>query len=242
MKKLNKIILAIGIISCLSACKKTEQNGPAASGVINVTNAVIGGSTITMTTTNSIISTNNTVGNNASAFFPLISSNVPINLGVPGVAATLTSAAIPAITYYSQNLTVDNRSNYSLFLTGTSSSAIDNVLIKETYPQAYADSVCGVRFINLSPASNPISVNILGSPNGSEASSLSYKSYGNFKQYPAKAVNKTILFEIRDAATGVLLYPTNGSGYSINVPYFHNVTLAYRGTGSGVGIIINKDY
>jgi hypothetical protein len=242
MKTLPKIIFAISIGLCLSACKKTQISGPSAAGTINVTNAVIGGSTITLTTNYSIISSNNTVGSNAAAFFPLVAGNIPVSLGIPAIAATPTTPAVPAVPYYSQTLAIDKTSNYSLFLTGASPAAIEYVLISETYPRAYADSVCGVRFINLSPGSNPISVNIKGGVNGSEVSSLAYKAYGSFKQHPAKAVNKTILFEIRDAATGILLYPTNGSGYSLAVPYFHNVTLAYRGTGGGVGIIVNKDY
>jgi hypothetical protein len=242
MKTLVQTTFILGMAICLLACNKSTDTGPTASGVINVTNAVVGGTTVTLTVPNSIVSSSNTVGSNAYAWFPLVSGNVQVSLGVPAIAATATTPAISAVNYYSQTLTVDNSTNYSLFLTGTSPASVESVLIKETYPRAYADSICGVRFINLSSGGNPISVNIKGSANGSEVSSLAYKAYGTFKQYPAKAVNKTILFEIRDAGTGVLLYPTNGSGYSLNVPYFHNVTLAYRGTGGGVGIIVNNDY
>ncbi len=174
MKTLIQAITALSIAICLFGCNKTTDTAPIASGTINVTNVVAGGATITLTN-NGIISSNNTVGNNATAWLPLVAGNVPINLGVPAIAATATTPAIPAVTYYSQSLTVDNNTNYSLFLTGASPAAIESVLIKETYPRAYADSVCGVRFINLSPGSNPISVNIKGNINGSEVTSLAYK-------------------------------------------------------------------
>jgi len=233
--------LAIGLFSCNKASDTTV--GPA-SGTINVTNAVIGGATITLLTNNDIISTSNTLGNNAAGFFPLASGSLPITLGVPAIAATVTTAAIPQVTYYTNTLAVNNTSNYSLFLTGTSPNSVDNVLIQESYPRAYADSTCGVRFINLSPGSNPISVNIKGNANGSEVASLAYKAYSGFIKYPAKAVNKTILFEVRDATTGALLLPatSNGNVYTLTVPYFHNVTLCYRGTGTAVGIILDADY
>lgn len=242
MKTLIQTTFILGLAVCLFACNKLTDYESTASGLVNVTNAVVGGSTLTLTVPNSIVSSNNTVGNNAYTWFPLVAGNVQVNLGVPAVAATATTPAIPAVNYYSQSLAVDNTTNYSLFLTGTSPSAVDNVLIKESYPRTYTDSVCGVRFINLVPGSSPVSVNVKGSANGSEVSSLAYKAYSGFNAHPAKAANKTILFEIRDAATGTLLYPTNGSGYSLTVPYFHNVTLVYRGTGTAVGIIVDYDY
>lgn len=242
MKLSIKITSLFCLILALSACKKDDDNIQLDAGAINVTNAVIGGGTLTFSTTNSIVSSANTIAGNAYTFMPLTSGQTPVNLSVPAVAATATTPAVPAVVYYNQTLAVDNTTNYSLFLTGTSPSTVESVLIKENYTRNYADSVCGVRFINLSPGSNPISVNIKGSANGSEVTSLAYKAYGDFKQYPAKSANKIILFEIRDAATGTLLYPTNGNGFSLPVPYFHNVTLAYRGTGSAVGIIVVKDF
>ncbi|MDB5141646.1 MAG: hypothetical protein JWQ66_359 [Mucilaginibacter sp.] len=242
MKNLTKALFTIGISVSLFACKKSVDPVTLDGGAINITNAVVGGATITFSTNSSIISSNNTIGSNSAALLPIASGQTAVTVGVPAVAATATAAAIPAVVYYNQTLTVDKSANYSLFLTGTSVSVIDNVLIKENFQRTYADSVCGIRFINLAPGSNPISVNIKGGANASEVTSLAYKAYSNFKQYPAKSVNKTILFEIRDATTGALLYPTNGSGYTVNVPYFHNVTLVYRGNGTNVGIILDNNY
>jgi hypothetical protein len=230
------IITAAAMIA-LASCTKTLESVTIAQGSLNVTNAVIGGSAITVTTNNSIVSSSNTVGSNAYARFPLAGGKLPVSLGVPAVAATPTSAAIPAVTYYSNTLTVSSSSNYSLFLAGASPSAIDNVLISENYPYAYADSTCGVRFIHLATGSNPISVNIKGNANGSEVSSLAYKAYSGFNKYAAKKVNTSYIFEFRDATSGTLL-----TSYTLTTPYFHNVTLCLRGKTGAYGVILDYNY
>jgi hypothetical protein len=222
----------------MTSCKKTEIANPSvAAGQLNVTNAVVGGSTITMTSNNNIISTSNTVGDNGWATFPLAGGQIKIDLSVPAIAATATSAAIPEVPYYNGTFSVNNNSNYSLFLSGLSINAIDNVLIKESYPFAYADSVCGVRCINLAPDTNPISVDIQGNANGSEVASLAYKAYSGFNQHPAKAVNSSYTFEFRDAASGTLL-----ASYTLTTPYFHNVTLCLSGSGGSYGVIQDNDF
>ena len=237
MKTLKTVILIVGICTCFAACKNTTNPGPNAGGVLNITNAVVGGTTITLTSNNSIASTNNTIGNNAYASLPLATGNISFNLGIPAIASTPTTPAVPAILYYQNNLDVSSGSNYSLFLTGASPSALDNILIKENYKQTYADSVCGVRIINLAPGSNPISVNLAGNPNGSEINNLAYKGYSNFVQHPAKNANSTYIFEFRDAASGTLI-----TSYMLNTPYFHNVTLALSGTVGAVSVICDNDY
>jgi hypothetical protein len=108
------------------------------------------------------------------------------------------------------NATVDlgKVSIYSLFLTGTVTSP-DTLFIRDEIPYYNpADSVTGIRFVNLSTDSKPVSVNIAGNTNGSEIASLSYKQITEFKKYPATnslPENGQYLFEIRDAASGELL-------------------------------------
>lgn len=225
----------------LYACKNADEKVYPAAGAINVTNAVIGGATITMTTNNSIGSiAANTIGNNASSFLPLVGGQTQVNLSVPAVAATTSTPAKPAVLYYNQPLTIDNTTNYSLFLTGTSPTTIENVLIKESYLRTYPDSTCGVRVINLAPGSNPISVNIKGNANGSEVSSLAYKALSDFKTHPAKKVNTSYIFEFRDAGTGSII-----TTYTLATPFFHNVTLCLRGIVNGspaAGITLDNDY
>jgi hypothetical protein len=235
MKKLNFLLASLIAIWAFSSCKKSVDVLQLDGGSINVTNAIVGASTLNMMTPNGVISASNTISANNYAIMPVKSGSNSLSFGLAGVAATSTDPAIPAVVYDTQTVSIDNTSRYSLFLAGTSTSAIDNILIKESYTQIYADSVCGIRFINLAPSSNSINVNLQGSANGSEASNLAYKAYSNFKQYPAKMVNASYIFEFRDATTGNLL-----ATYKLSTPYFHNVTLCLNGFGTGV--ILDKDF
>lgn len=237
MKTILKMTIAISLLTGIYSCKKSQIADPKiAQGAINVTNAVIGGATITYTSSQSIISTDNTLGNNSAGWFPMASGQLTVNFGVPAKAATATAPAVPAVMYYSNTINVTGNSNYSLFLTGTS-SAIDNVLIQETYTQTYPDSVCGVRFINLAPGSNPVSVDIRGSANGSEAASLVYKAYSGFNKHPATANISGYTFEFRDAVSGSLL-----TSYTLNTPYLHNATLCFSGSAGNYGVIEDDDF
>ncbi|WP_439697435.1 hypothetical protein ACFGVS_03270 [Mucilaginibacter sp. AW1-7] len=237
MKTLNSIILTLVALAYLTSCKK-EVSTDLDAGVVNVTNAVIGGSTVTLIADQSIVSTSNTVAVNNYAIIPIRSSENRLTLGTAAVAATSTAPAIPSVTYYNQPITITSESNYSLFLTGPSPSAVESVLIKETFPYAYKDSICAVRFINLAQGNTPVSVNIKGQANGSEAASVAYKAYTDFKQYPAKKINPNYIFEFRNAGTGTLI-----TSYTLTTPYFHNVTLALRGAiGGSTGVILVNNY
>jgi hypothetical protein len=232
MKNVKKIALAMGISIYLFACKQEIITIPQTAS-INVTNAIIGGAKLSLNTDLQ------TVANNGYGKYILYAGQSQVNLYVPAVAATSIAAAIPAVTYYNETITTVSNGFYSLFLSGASPSQVDATLITETYPYAYVDSLVGVRFINLSPNSNPISVNIKGNTNGSEVASLGYKAYGNFKTYAAKKVNPSYVFEVRDAGTGNLI-----TSYTLTTttPLFHNVTIALRGLIASPGIIIDNDY
>jgi len=239
MKKTILYMLVLGLLASLESCKQNNINPEPDNSVLNITNAVIGGATVNLTagTAPYLTSGNNAISSNNYAFLPIPAGNIPITIAVPASAATSTSAAIPSVIYYNNNVNVSANSNYSLFLTGSSPSAVDNVLVQENYARSYADSVCGVRFINLSPGSNPVSVNVKGNANGSEVSNLAYKAYSNFNQHPAKKVNSSYVFEFRDQATGTLL-----TSYTLTTPYFHNVTLCLRGATGSYGVILDKDF
>ncbi len=213
MKKLTYLLVltVLGFTACTKTSLSLTSPTPLAS--LNVTNAVVGGSALTLNVVNG-----QTVANNSYTQFSLVAGQSKVNLF---------PATTPNTSYYNQTLPTANGSYYSLFLSGASPSAIDATLIKETY-QNYTDSLCGVRFINLSPGSDPISVNLTGSANGSEVSSLAYKAYTDFKQYPAKKTNTSYAFQVRDATTGNLI-----TSYALTTPYFHNVTIVLRGLVNG---------
>ncbi|HEX9513050.1 MAG TPA: hypothetical protein VF939_21320 [Puia sp.] len=113
---------------------------------------------------------------------------------------------------------------HSLFLTGTT-SAPDTLLVTDTPPyHAAADSSMGIRFVNLSPGSAPVSVDIQGQANGSEAASLPYKSLTAFRNYSATSVVTGYNFEFRDAASGALL-----ASYTLTPAAYRNYTIALEG-------------
>jgi len=143
---------------------------------------------------------------------------------------------------YNFTLALSNNSIHSLFLTGTV-SAPDTLYTSDVLPYyPPGDSVVGIRFVNLSPGSNPISVNITGNPLGSEANSLAYKGLSNFHQYPATSSISSYTFEFHDVATGNMLasYTLNGinnigSVFSTNNYVYRNYTLALIGANDSTG-------
>lgn len=221
MKNITFFLLPATMVFLMAGCKKESATTLSPLVSLNVTNVVIGGSDLTLNTSTQV------VPNNSFFQFALSAGNSRIDLY---------PAATPASPYYDETIQTANGGYYSLFLTGSSPAAIDKVLIKESYKN-YTDSLCGVRFINLSPGSDPISVDVAGQAGGSTVQSLAYKSYSNFIQFAANQANGSYNFEIRDAATGNLI-----TSYSLATPYFHNVTLALMGLpGSGTILQVN-DY
>lgn len=121
----------------------------------------------------------------------------------------------------------------TLFLAGTLTSP-DTLFTTDALPyHPFSDSSLGIRFVNLSAGSNPISVNINGNASGSEVASLSYKSITGFKNYAAPATVSHYNFEFRDAATGALLGNLDVTGInnsaSNNVRRYRNFTIAFMG-------------
>jgi hypothetical protein len=204
----------------LPACKKSVIT-PEPLAAVNVTNVVVGGAALNYNTTTM------TVNNNNYTQLTMIAGSSMLDLY---------PAASPKSPYYNQTIQTVAGDNYSLFLSGASSASIDAILVKESYSN-YADSVCGVRFINLSPNSNPVSVNVTGQANGSTVTSLAYKEYSGFIKLPAATANPTYAFQIRDVGTGNVL-----ASYTLTSPLFNNVTIVFRGLIPAPGILLVKNY
>jgi hypothetical protein len=94
---------------------------------------------------------------------------------------------------------------YSLYLAGQGGLA-DTVFTKDVIP-VYSDSSVGLRFVNLSPDSKPISVNLAGNgPTQTEFSNLAYKQSTGFKTFSANSsVGGAYNFEIRNQANDSLI-------------------------------------
>jgi len=134
---------------------------------------------------------------------------------------------------------------YSLFITGEDTTNPDFLFVQDVL-SAITDSSIGIRFVNLSTGSYPMSINLEGNPNGSEVGNLPYKGMTSFKQYINNSTIIDYLFVVRDAATGDSLtqfdFLANGSsnnGYGLTDPSsspnyghlltFRNITIAVYG-------------
>ena len=137
---------------------------------------------------------------------------------------------------------------YSLFITGADTTNPDFLFVKDVLP-VIKDSAVGIRFVNLSTGSNPMSINLEGASVGSEVSNLSYKGINSFKQYLNNSATIDYLFVVRDATSGDSLTQfdflasgsaNNGNGLTdpSNSPNngtlltFRNVTIAIYGSES----------
>lgn len=149
---------------------------------------------------------------------------------------------------FHQQIPVAAGNIYSLYITGTDTTAVDYLLSHDQLP-VHNDSTCGIRFINLSASSNPVSVNVKGQSNGSEVQNLAYKNITSFKNYAATYGISNYTFEFRDAASGTLLASytlsgvnnnTNTNG-STNTVLFNNMTICLIGRpGTQSTMLVNN--
>jgi len=147
-----------------------------------------------------------------------------------GITIPFTIVAVADTTQpvFNAMLNLNGGGIYSLYLAGQSGS-VDTLLVAETIP-LHTDSSCGVRFINLSYNSNPVTVTLSTTPTTAEFSNISYKQSSAFKTYPAGAANGSYIFQVRDGATGNIL-----STYTLIPPRFLNCTLVLKGMIGGTG-------
>ena len=237
-----KIILAVSTLAGLLACKKTVNLPANNLASLNFVNTTVGSASLATKFNNkNIIFSNfsaNEVGYGSSHIFSPFSGNNIISF---------IQSSDTLHNLFQGKFQFQKGGIYTLFLTGTVSQP-DTVFIPESLPQhSSTDSVAGVRFINLSSGSDPVSVDIQGQVNGSEAASLSYKEYTGFKIYKADHSISSYIFEFRDAASGTLLANytlkginnSTGTNTTANAVRFHNQTLVLIGQPAG-GTVAQK--
>jgi len=222
MKFLSILLLTVFITWCGVSCKKESTYvKPAPLSALTVVNAVVNANPVIADFSGA---------DSVSTYF---SSTTQIGYGSfyeYSVTAGKPAAAIYQVSdtlspFYKGILNVQPAGVYSLFLSGSDTSHIDTLLTLDNPPyHPSADSACGVRFINLSPGSQPLSVNLVDNANGSEAGNLAYRAITGFKNYYAGLNATAYTFEIRDAASGNLL-----ATWSNNLPIYQNITIAVIG-------------
>ena len=139
---------------------------------------------------------------------------------------------------------------HSLFLTNTLVQP-DSLFTTDIPPyHPTTDSSIGIRFVNLSTGSGPVSVDIQGQPNGSEVISLPYKGITDFKNYSARATISSYKFEFKNAASGAILATYTMSGVnngvvnsSQNQLRFRNFTIVLKGLPGATSVfLVNNSF
>jgi hypothetical protein len=211
------------LVVLAAACKKQEiETTPLAS--LQVTNAVVGGKDVQFNGY-----TTAPVAGYAAGAFGMLTGNQELKVF---------TVEAPNTVYYSKPFDFVNGGVYSLFLGGLP-TAVESIFIKDEIPER-KDDTFGVRLINLSPNSVPVSVNLSGEANGSLVATLAYKGITDFKSISAKATETSRTFEFRNAATGVLLKSIVVAVTTL--PRYHNITLVLAGDFAATTIVRTNHY
>lgn len=200
----------------ITGCKKDDKPTPQLTSV-NIVHAVLNTSAIKVNPTGSeitYISYTDSIRFGAAKVYSL-----PAGMESP---VTIVATADTTKPLFRATLPTGAGEIYSLFLTGQYPQA-DTVWVRDELNN-YTDSLVGIRFINLSPNSNGVKVNIKGNTTQYEATDLGYKQITAFKQYAAKSSNTNYQFEVRDAVTSTLL-----TSFTLAYTRFHNHTLVIKG-------------
>jgi hypothetical protein len=156
---------------------------------------------------------------NAQIYSPLNGPNI-----LYIVQSTDTTEITPKFEMFSGTLTLTAGGIYSFFLTGDT-SAVDTFFVQDHIP-VYPDSSAGVRFVNLSPGSGPMSINLQGNPiTQTEFSNLGYKQISAFKAYSASSgAPGNYTFVVHDQASG------DSVVYSWSYSLYKNNTIVIAGS------------
>lgn len=181
----------------LASCKK-DTGVQSTVGSLNIINAAIDATAIGVNfATPSLVWAQNTTQISTS-------STMEFGLSSGGNQVNLISSADTTKPFYSDKISLISGGIYSLYAYGSAGS-YGTLFVKDEIP-IYPDSAAGARFINLSPNSQPLSVNLSGSTS-KEYSNIAFKSITAFKKYSATSEvtnNGGYTFEVRDSAGNLL--------------------------------------
>jgi hypothetical protein len=199
MKKNLLSIISVILLFLGAACEK-DDNEIKATANITVINAAVGAGAVRVNPGAGVgfsYARASDIGYGSSSVFGAFRGNNAVTV----VSATDTTKA-----FFTR--TVDLQSINSLYISGQTTT-IDTMFRAETnipYIQSSVlspDSSVYIRFVNLSPNSTPLNINIRSAASN-EVSSLAYKGISEFKKYASKTASTTYIFEVRDAATNTL--------------------------------------
>jgi hypothetical protein len=221
-----KLLSIIVLLFLLFSCNKSENNVKQLSiSAMTVVNAVVNAGPLISDITGADSVASYYSAARQISYGTFFENSIPSASTVPVVIYQLSDTTHAL---FNAKLNLQPNSIYSLFLSGTlnGQNSPDSLLTVDHPPyHPPTDSSSGIRFVNLSPGSSPISVNIQGNPSASEVSTLSYRNITGFKNYPATTNITQYTFEIRDAASGNLL-----TAYTYNIAPYQNITIAVIGS------------
>ncbi|MCR8556962.1 DUF4397 domain-containing protein [Mucilaginibacter sp. BJC16-A38] len=243
--KLLYLMLISSMILWAPSCKKNDVQLPSGGSSITIVNALVGSSSLVANFNYNVqlkyYATAQQISY-ASAFeFGYYSGNLPLAL------SDLTDTTHDV---FKQIVPLPKNTIGSLYITGTLAAPESFQSTDHPPYHAPADSTVGIRFVNLSPGSSPVSVNIQGAANGSEVTTLAYKNITAFKNYAATYNISSYTFEFRDVATGTLLTTytlsgvnngDNGDQNQNNVRW-KNITIALSGLPGSQGTFQINNY
>jgi len=231
-----KQLLIILIAGCfLYSCKKDQALGLLSNvSSLNVINAIPGSSGLVTNINNRLLNyrTGSQIAYGNYKLYNFAGGSTSVV--VKQIADTINSV-------YTNTLNLPGYTAHSLFLSGTAISP-DTLLVEDHLTPASShpnDSVTHIRFVNLLVGSNPVSINIQGSPAGSVQASQSYKAITGFTDFAATSAIPSYVFEFRDAGTGALLksYTLTGvnraSSTTANTILFKYLTIVLDGRATG---------
>jgi hypothetical protein len=214
--------LILGLV-LLSGCAKTSFDGTVPVAALNVINAAMDVPSLNVNFTATPIPYylyQQPVSYGSSYEWAVAPGDSPIVI----VSSLDTSSSI-----FTGNFKFVPQAIYSLYVLSGTSGGQGNVLFQQDTIPVYTDSAAGVRFINLSPDSHPLTVNLQGNPpSQTEFSPLAYEQISSFKQYSATSVvanNGGYSFEVHDQSTGIL-YTTITWNYQV----YRNNTMVICGS------------
>jgi hypothetical protein len=229
MKKIILSLLFLCTVCSISFCKKNSP--PSGSSAFTIVNTLVN-STPVVTNFSQIA-----VGGKLSTSLNWYNSALQIGYGTYSELSSYAGMTLLSLSQISDTLVslwngllnLSVGSTHSLFIIGADTTNVDTLFTTDVIPYYpyTGDSVTGIRLVNVSPGSNPISVDIQGATGAPLVTNLSYKGITGFQALPATSVVQTngYTIEFRDAASGTLL-----TTYSLPIVLFKSQTLAFYGT------------
>jgi hypothetical protein len=206
MKKLIFLYIQTGLfLSLMVSCKK--ERVPQATAAFTIVNAVSGSDNLVAN-----FNTNYTT----DGIYP-IGMYVKYRVYTPQNHLTIPAGEQPLLIYRFPAAAEQNKPVYqlsvkpnageasTLFLAGTLEQP-ETLLITKMPPfHALADSVCGLRFVNLAPAKTPVRIRISGEGTDLLVNNLAYKAATDYLSVKANAKVGDVLVEFFDQVSGILL-------------------------------------